>query len=133
MADWIGIVAGNHADIVLNNKTFLNPNRELFEPYITYQIPIKETICDASLNAYKVKYTKRDFWSLKWPVQQGYERIETEKFIIASPSNRTEYGGIVSNDILANIIDTGANHSEESIARKWKNTKDFFDYVNGKP
>ncbi len=131
MPDRIGVITTNHAGIVLNNKAFLF--RELFEPYIKYRVPIKESIYDDSLNAYKIIYSKRDFWALRWPVQEGYERIETEKFIVASPSNITEYGNILPNDILVDIINRGANHSDKSIARKWKNTKDFFDYVNGKP
>ena len=133
MADWIGVIATNHAGIILNNKAFLSPNRELFEPYTRYPVPIKEYIYDDSLNAYKIIYAKRDFWALRWPVQQGFERIETGKFIVASPSNKTEYGDILPNDNLVDIINTGVNHSDKGIARKWKNTKDFFDHVNGSP
>lgn len=131
MADWIGVIATNHAGIVLNNNNSLSSNRGWFEPYVKYLVPIKESIYDHSLDAYKIRYTKRDFWALRWPIQQGYERTESEKFIVVTPSNRTEYGDIISNDTLLALINTSVKHKDKSMSRKWKNTKDFFDYVIG--
>jgi hypothetical protein len=49
IADWIGIILTNHPSIVLNNKVSVNPLNlptELFEPYIKYEVPVKEGIPD---------------------------------------------------------------------------------------
>ena len=128
-ADWIGVIATNHPGLVLHNKASVNPNKELFEPYIKYSVPIKEYIYDDSIDAYRIRHTKKDFWTLRWPTQQDYERRDTEKFIIATKSDKTQYGNVISDYVLEAIINTGMKDTDTRISRKWRNTKDFFDYV----
>ena len=129
ITDWIGIVVTNHPAIVLNNKLSINPKKEPFEPYIKYNVPVKELIFDNTINAWKPIYRNDDSWSLRWPIQQGFEKKVTDDFIVGIPSNRTQYGDIISDDIIVERINEGTNHQNADTSKKWKNTLDFFNYV----
>jgi hypothetical protein len=47
----------------------------------------------------------------------------------AVPSNKTEYGDIVPDEAILQVINNGVNHEDASIAEKWKNTWDFFKSI----
>ncbi|MGC1930138.1 MAG: hypothetical protein WA667_14285 [Candidatus Nitrosopolaris sp.] len=118
IADWIGIILTNHPSIVLNNKVSVNPQKELFEPYIKYEVPVKEGIPD--------NIRCEEYWSLRWPIPQGFERRNMGRCFSAVPSNKTEYGDIVPDEAILQVINNGVNHEDVVIAEKWKNTLNFF-------
>ena len=102
IADWIGIILTNHPSIVLNNKVSVNPLNlptELFEPYIKYEVPVKEGIPD--------NIRCKEYWSLRWPIPQGFERIDMGHCFSAVPSNKTEYGDIVPDEAILQVINNG--------------------------
>jgi hypothetical protein len=129
IADWTGIIVTNHPSIVLNNKVSVNPQKELFEPYIKYDVPIKQYVLDYDTSTYRIEYRRDIFWTLRWPIQQGYERKDTEKLIYVLPSTRTEYGDIISDDTIMQIITEYINSPDPNISRKWKNTLDYFNSI----
>ena len=129
IADWIGIIVTNHPSIILNNKISVNPKEELFEPYIKYDVPIKQCVLDYDTSTYRIEYRRDNFWTLRWPIQQGFESIDTEKLIYVSPSTRTEYGDIISDDTIMQIITEYIKYHNPDISRKWNNTLDYFDSV----
>jgi hypothetical protein len=129
IADWIGIIVTNHPSIILNNKVSVNPKEELFEPYIKFDVPIKQCVLDYDAGTYMIEYRHDNIWTLRWPIQQGFERRDTEKMIYVSPSNRTEYGDIISDDTIMQIITEYIKSPNPDISRKWNNTLDYFNSV----
>jgi hypothetical protein len=131
LTNWIGVIVTNHPGIVLNNKVKINPNPELFEPYIKYKVPVKELILDNSrcASAYRLEYRSEEYWSLRWPMPQGFERREMDRCFVAVPSNKTEYGDFIPDETILQVINNGVNHEDTGIAEKWKNTLNFFKSV----
>lgn len=129
IADWIGIILTNHPSIGLNNKISVNPKTELFEPYIKYDVPIRDCVIDNAPNTYRIEYRKDNFWTLRWPIHHGFERRDTDQLIYVSPSTRTEYGDIISDDTIKQILTESINHVDPNVSRKWKNTFDYFNAV----
>lgn len=129
IADWIGILLTDHPSIVLNNKVSVNPRHEQFEPYIKYDVPVKQCVYNCDSNTYKIEYKHENFWTLLWPIQQGFKKIETEKLVYVSPSTSTEYGDIIQDNTIMQIITEGMNIPDQNVSRKWKNTRDYFDCV----
>jgi hypothetical protein len=129
IADWIGVILTNHPSIVLNNKVSVNPQKEFFEPYIKYGVPVKQCVPDYDSGTYRIEYKHKDFWTLRWPIQQGFEKIETEKLTYVFPSTKTEYGDIIQNNTIMQIIADCMNVPDPNASRKWKNTRNYFDSV----
>jgi hypothetical protein len=129
LADWAGIIVTNHPSIILNNKISINPQKELYEPYVKYDVPIKHCIIDSDNSTYRIEYRRENFWTLRWPIQQGFERKDTEKLIYVSPLIRTEYGDIISDDTIMQIITEYIKYPDPDISRKWNNTLDYFNSV----
>jgi hypothetical protein len=128
IADWIGIIASPHTAMVLNTKVELNPNPEIFEPFIKYPISIKKknNIC----NNNDKKIENKDYWALKWPIQQGFTRKDSEKLIYVIPSNKkTFYGKTISNSKIEEVLEEGVRNSSHDISQKWKNTLEFYKFV----
>jgi hypothetical protein len=68
-------------------------------------------------------------WRAPSQVPQGFERRETDRFILAVPSNRTEYGDIIADEVIIQEIKNGTQHEDAAVAEKWKNTWDFFKSI----
>jgi hypothetical protein len=115
IADWIGIILTNHPSIVLNNKVSINPQKELFEPYIKYEVSVKEGI------PYNIRC--EEYWSLRWPIPQGFERRDMGRSFAAVPSN------IVPDEAIIQVIKNGMQHEDAAVAEKWKNTWNFFNSI----
>src|SRR5207247_1241898 len=86
IADWVGIIVTNHPSIILNNKISVNPHKELFEPYVKYDVPIKQCILDYDTSTYKIENIRNDSWTLRWPIQQGFDRMDTGNLTYVIPS-----------------------------------------------
>ena len=43
----------------------------------------------------------------------------------AVSSNKTEYGDIIPDEAILQVINNGVNHEDAVIAEKWKNTLNF--------
>ena len=114
VTNWIGVIVTNHPAIVLNNKAEINPNPELFEQYIKYKVPVKKP------------YGYEEYWSLRWPIHQGFERREMDRCFSAVPSNKTEYGNMIPDEVIIQVINNGMNHKDANVAEKWKNTWTFY-------
>lgn len=121
IADWIGIILTNHPSIVLNNKVSINPQKELFEPYIKYEVPVKEGI-PGNIRC-------EEYWSLRWPIPQGFERRDMDRCFAAVPSNKTEYGDIVPDEAILQVIKNGMQNEDAAVAEKWKNTWNFCKFL----
>lgn len=122
VADWLGIIASNHTAIVLNNKVAVNPNLETFEPFIKYTVPVKK--------CREKPITNEEYWAARWPIQQGFEDMASEKLIYVIPSTkRTYYGKIIKNSDLEAVIHEGVNNNNSSFSQKWKNTLDFYTRI----
>jgi hypothetical protein len=115
--NWIGVIVTNHPALVLNNKAEINPNPEQYEPYIRYKVPVKNQP-DSAISC-------EEYWSLRWPRPQGFERRDTDHFIYAMPSHKTEYGDIIPDEVIIQVIKNGMNYEDAGIAEKWKNTWNF--------
>lgn len=83
ITNWIGIIVTNHPTIVLNNKVSVNPNREIFEPYIKYNVPIKQRPSKCS----QLEYRLENMWTLRWPVHRGYNKRNGDGVFYAIPDN----------------------------------------------
>ncbi len=122
IADWLGIIASNHTAIILNNKVAVNPNLETFEPFIKHIVPVKK--CSVK------QITNEEYWAVRWPIQQGFEGMESEKLIYVIPSTKkTYYGKIIKNSELEAVIHEGVNNSNPSISQKWKHALDFYTRI----
>jgi hypothetical protein len=122
----------NHPAIVLNNKAKINPNPELYEPYIRYKVPIKnknKLTLDNAISGYKFEYSYEEYWSLRWPIHQGFERRDMGHCFAAVPSNKTEYGDIIADEVIIQVIKSGIQHEDAAVAEKWKNTWNFFKFI----
>jgi hypothetical protein len=128
IADWVGIIASPHTAMVLNSKIESNPNPEIFEPFIKYSVPIKKK--DNICNNNDKKFENEDYWALKWPIQQGFMREDSERLIYAIPSNRkTFYGKTIKNSKIEEILREGVGNISHDISRKWENTLKFYNFV----
>jgi hypothetical protein len=129
ITDCVGIIATIHAAIVLKNKVYIHPKQEKFEPYIEYTVPIKDYVLDPKIKAYMIRYEYENFWALKRPIHRGLIKRVTNKFIYGTSSNQTEYGDIIPNDVITEIIKEGICYTDSSISRRWKNTWNYFNWV----
>lgn len=70
LADWVGVIASYHAEMVLNSKIQINPNPEIFEPFVKYTVPIKQNKSNVKLCNHKIVKTREPtYWALRWPLQ----------------------------------------------------------------
>jgi hypothetical protein len=130
LTNWIGIIVTKHPELILNYKASVSPNPELFDLYIRYKVPVRRLIFDNAMNCYKVEYGSNDFWALSWPTHKGYQAIGTDDLIYVSASNNTtEYGNIVPDDIIIDVLTKGVKNTEDT-SKKWQNTWTFFNWVN---
>ena len=113
----------------MNNKISVNPHKELFEPYVKYDVPIKQCILDYDTSTYKIENRRNDSWTLRWPIQQGFDRMDTGNLTYVIPSAKTEYGEIIPDDTVIEIITECMKDPDPNISRKWKNTLDYFNSV----
>ena len=129
MTNWIGIIVTNHPAIVLNNKASINPNPEIFEPFLKYNVPIKRYRYDKAIRCYQLEHGYDDMWTLRWPIHQGFNRFNGNEVSYIVPTNKTEYGDIIPNHVLIEVIKEGICTTEYDISQKWKNTWNYFNYV----
>jgi hypothetical protein len=129
IAEWIGIILTNHPSIILNNKVSVNPQKELFEPYIKYDVPVKQRVLNCDSGNHGIECKLKDCWTLRWPIQQGFKKLETEKVTLVSPSTNTEYGEIIQDNTIMQIIKEGMKVPDDDVSRKWKNTYNYFEFV----
>jgi hypothetical protein len=128
ITNWIGIIVTSYPSIVLNNKKKLNPNRELYEPFVKYSVPTKRSKIDSKTSRYKIIKKKEDWWVLDWPIHYEYEIISGEGKLIHSIRNygRTSFGETIPNTKIEQILCDGKNNGNEEIATKFFNTYKFF-------
>ena len=126
LPNWFNL---NHPAIVLNNKVSINPNPEIFEPYLKYIVPTKRYRYNEALKCCQLEYGYEDMWTLRWSIHQGFNRFNGNEVFYVVPTNKTEYGDIIPNDVLIEAMKEGICTSGYGISQKWKNTWNYFNYV----
>jgi hypothetical protein len=101
---------------VLSNKILVNPNKEMFEPYMKYNVPLKQCSYNETRKCYQLEYRFEDMWTLKWPIHRGYNKTNGEGVFYVVPANKTEYGDIVPDGALIEVMKEGIFTPGESNA-----------------
>jgi hypothetical protein len=122
ITEWMGIIATSHPALVLENKHRLNPNPDMYEPFVKYNVPVKSEIINNSTRQ------KQEFWVLDWPIHYEYRYTSADEKLICFDKSfdRTVFGNIIPNNTINTILSVGLGNEVADIATKYSNTYDFF-------
>jgi hypothetical protein len=68
-------------------------------------------------------------WTLRWPIHRGFDIRNGEGVYYSVPTSKTEYGDVIQDGVLIEVMKESICTNGYEISQKWKNTWNYFNYI----